>query len=393
MKRKKFGVIYSIGAPFGGVGVGYTAYNAVKWGSYKYGHLQKLICRNFEAKDMSRENVVSFPWIKYIILPFRAAQMLFKWDWICPFSYTDRLYGWLAAKQVTKCDIFHSWMGYSSEGLKKAKKLGAIKIIECASSHPRNQMKLLQEEHRRFPFSSSPPGESKDLERLEQELTDADYIMIPSDFVEQSFIEQGFSRKKLIKIPFGVDLQKFSSKKNKKDKKFRCICVGSIQLRKGIQYILRAWDELKLENAELIVVGRVYPDVHKIVAKYKGNPTIKFIGFADPRKYYKISDVFVFPSIEEGSALVGYEAMASSLPLITTFNSGSIARNNKEGFIIPLRNNSILKEKIKFMYDNPKICEKMGRAARKLVENYTWEKYGERLVKEYERVIEERKKA
>lgn len=134
-------------------------------------------------------------------------------------------------------------------------------------------------------------------------------------------------------------------------------------------------------------MGRVWPDAKEICEKYKNNKTIKFVGFTNPKEYYGISDVFVFPSIEEGSALVTYEAMASGLPLITTFNSGSIARDKKEGFIIPIRNIKVLKEKILYFYRNPKQIEKMGKAARKLVENYSWERYEERLVEAYKKIL------
>jgi len=146
--------------------------------------------------------------------------------------------------------------------------------------------------------------------------------------------------------------------------------------------------ELKLDTSYL----RGWPDAHKVVDKYKNNKTIKFVGFADPKEYYKQADVFVLPTIEEGSALVGYEAMASGLPLITTFNSGSIARDKKDGFIVPIRDIPKLKEKIKFMQDNPKKCAEMGKSARKYVEGFTWEKYGEDLVKEYEKIIAKKEK-
>jgi len=64
--------------------------------------------------------------------------------------------------------------------------------------------------------------------------------------------------------------------------------------------------------------------------EYKNNKTIKFIGFTKNLKYYyEMSDVFVFPSLEEGSSLATSEAMAAGLPSIVTFNIGPIARDKK----------------------------------------------------------------
>ena len=388
MNKTKIDVIYNIGVEFGGVGTGYTAYNAVKWGAYKHNSLKKLLCRTNKSKDIPKNKTISFPWLRYLMLPFRAAQMIFKWDWICPFPYVDPIYGYLASKNVSKCDIYHGWCGYSLMGIKRAKKLGAITIVECASPHPRS--KLLSDEFKKYHKEFQ--VDEKIIKRNEVELAAADYILIPSDFVEKSFLEKGYDKNRLIKIPFGVDLKNFSTTKNKNDNKFRVIFVGSVQLRKGIQYLLKAWDELKLKNAELLVVGRIWPDAQEVCKNYFDNPTIKFLGFdSNPKKYYEKSDVFVFPSIEEGSALVSYEAMASGLPLIVTPNTGSVMRDGKEGFIIPIRNVNKLKEKIKYMYNHPEIVKKMGKNARKLVEQYSWEKYGENLFKEYLRILDERK--
>ncbi|MGY8954541.1 MAG: glycosyltransferase, partial [Flavobacteriales bacterium] len=51
------------------------------------------------------------------------------------------------------------------------------------------------------------------------------------------------------------------------------------------------------------------------------------------QEYYMNADVFVLPSLCEGSATVIYEAMSFGLPIITTNNSGSIIENGNEGFI------------------------------------------------------------
>ena len=387
MNKTKIDVIYNIGVEFGGVGTGYTAYNAVKWGAYKHNSLKKLLCRTNKSKDIPKNKTISFPWLRYLMLPFRAAQMIFKWDWICPFPYVDPIYGYLASKNVSKCDIYHGWCGYSLMGIKRAKKLGAITIVECASPHPRS--KLLSDEFKKY--NKEFQVDEKIIKRNEVELAAADYILIPSDFVEQSFLEKGYEKSRFIKIPFGVDLKKFVPAK-KNDKKFRLIFVGSVQLRKGIQYLLPAWEELQLKNAELVIVGRTWPDAAEVVKKYKDNKSIKFLGFCpNPSKYLQQSSVFVSPSIEEGSALTTYEAMATGLPLIATPNTGSVMRNGKEGFIIPIRDINKLKEKIKYMYDNPEIVKQMAKNARKLMEQYSWEKYGENLFKEYLRVLDERK--
>lgn len=384
--KNKPEVIHSIGAVFGGTGIGSIVYNAVKWGAYGQGSLKKLICLSYLKTDIPKKKIVSFPFLRYFGLPFRAIQMLLKLKSFNPYKYLDPFYDSFASKKLEKCDVYHGWRNHSLKCLKKAKKLGAVTIVESPNSHPLTARKLLNEESKRF-GTGKIISNKKGIKRMIEEMEIADYVTAPSDFVYKSLVENGIPKEKILKIPYGVDITKFSDKKDKKDKKFRAIFVGSIQLRKGLQYLLKAWDELKLENSELIIVGRVWPDAHQVVSKYKNKPTIKFVGFADPREYYKQSDVFVFPTIEEGSALVTYEAMASGLPLITTFNSGTIARHGKEALITPLRDIPGLKKAIRDLYNNPNKVKKMGKASRKLVENYTWEDYGNNLIKVHKKIL------
>ena len=47
------------------------------------------------------------------------------------------------------------------------------------------------------------------------------------------------------------------------------------------------------------------------------------------------ADVFVFPSLFEGSAVVTYEALACGLPSVVTPSAGSVVRDGAEGFLVP----------------------------------------------------------
>jgi glycosyltransferase involved in cell wall biosynthesis len=170
--------------------------------------------------------------------------------------------------------------------------------------------------------------------------------------------------------------------------KFIALFVGEVGLRKGVPYLLQAWSELNLKNAELWLVGAVVPGIKKIVEKYHGREDIKFLGFQRniPELMTK-ADIFVFPSIEEGSALVTYEAMAAGLPVVTTTNSGSVVRDGQEGFVLPIRDVEKLKEKIRILYNDRDLRGKMGEAGRRRAEEFTWFNYGENLVKAYEQII------
>jgi glycosyltransferase involved in cell wall biosynthesis len=96
----------------------------------------------------------------------------------------------------------------------------------------------------------------------------------------------------------------------------------------------------------------------------------------------------VLPSVEEGSALVTYEAMACGLPLIVTPNTGAVARDGVDGFVIPARDVGALQEKILYLYEHGDERRRMAESARQYVlENFTWDDYGDRIVSAYSKMI------
>jgi len=381
-------VIYSSSSIFGGHGVGSVAYYTVLE-AYKRGMIDKILCFDYELREIKPEKIIAFRFLHHLLrYPLRAIQKFF-FKTFDQDRYKSAIYDFLVSKKINNCDIFHGGATTCKKSLIKAKKNGAICILDYWSTHILKQNELMEEEYKllgkKWFFNSE-----KTRRQVLDEFEIADYISIPSNFVYQSFIEKGFPKEKLIIIPFGVDLKKFSTFKDKKDNKFRVIFLGQVTIRKGIHYLLKAWKELNLKNAELIVVGNICDDVRGIVNKYKNDKSIHFEGFKDSQECYKESDVFVFPSIEEGSALVTYEAMASGLPIIATTNTGSIARNKKDGFIIPIRDVNALKNKILYFYNNPKEIERMGKNAREYVKDFTWERYGKGVIKMYEMALKKK---
>lgn len=78
--------------------------------------------------------------------------------------------------------------------------------------------------------------------------------------------------------------------------------------------------------------------------------------------------------------------MACGLPIITTTNAQGIVVNNKNGFIIPIRDVNAIKEKIKFFYYNPEMIKKMGNESIKLINNK--EKFSTSVFEIYKKIKE-----
>jgi len=274
--------------------------------------------------------------------------------------------------------------------LKRAKQLGAIAIVDRGSSHAQYNKEVLQEEYNKLGVIKwLPPASIIEKELREYEL--ADYILIPSEFVRRSFIKKGMPDSKLIKIPYGVDLTYFYPTK-KEDDTFRILYVGGMHLRKGVHYLLEAFAQLELPNAELWLIGSQSEEIKPFFKKYAGH--FRYFNHLPQNelfKYYSQCSVFAICSIEEGMAMVQAQAMACALPLICTTNSGGedLIREGEEGFVVPIRDVELLKERIAWCYENQKLCQAMGDSARKRILDYhTWDDYGDSLVQ----VLEEKRR-
>jgi glycosyltransferase involved in cell wall biosynthesis len=294
-------------------------------------------------------------------------------------------------------DILIGWSGFSYYSFEKAKKFNCIKVLERGSSHILYQSKILKEEYNRLNLATYLPSK-KTIETELKEYELADYICVPSEFARKTFIEKGFSKKKIIKIPYGVDIKNFYPNFNKdksfdNNKKFTIISTGSISVRKGSIYLLRAFKELNLLNAELIFVGSIDNDLKVILSKYSSMKNIKFYNKQPQSKlkeFYNKADVFVLFSVEEGLSMVQIQAMACGLPVICTYNTGGseIVDNGINGFVLPIRNMKLLKKKILLLYNSPDLLKKMKRKAYNKAKNFmSWDIYGQKMVTFYNKII------
>lgn len=210
--------------------------------------------------------------------------------------------------------------------------------------------KLLQEEEELWSQWSLTPFTVNEydlkLQRREHQEQDlADAIICGSDFVKDSLTARGVDANKITVVSLGrvkQETQKapqdFYERPQKTKDGLKILFVGSVNLRKGIPYLLEALKKLKGEIPFICkVVGSIEIKPERI-AEYQD--VCEFLGRiprSQVKDLYAWADVFVLPSICEGSAMVTYEAMSSGVPVITTYNSGSIVRDGIDGVIVPIR--------------------------------------------------------
>jgi glycosyltransferase involved in cell wall biosynthesis len=294
------------------------------------------------------------------------------------------LFDLVSSLYLNECNILHVISSQGTRTLQKAKKKGTIIIVDERGAHPTHRRKLLEEEYARFRCSSSTEEFFENIRKQEYEL--ADFILVPSQYVFDSFVKMGINEHKLFIVPYGVDLGVFQQIP-KIDKTFRVLYVGRVSLAKGVHYLLEAYRQLELKNAELLLIGQIEEVFKPILKKYAGIfKHISNVSNKELYKFYSNSSVFVLPSLSDSFGLVSLEAMACGLPIIVTENCGAVTRDGKDGFVIPIRDVKALKEKILTLYENEDLRQQMGNSAKEYIKNFTWEHYGQKVVQAYREI-------
>jgi glycosyltransferase involved in cell wall biosynthesis len=359
----------------------------------KYGHLSQLITSypKFAAvkygvpeekiNSVLRKEIIQRVWEKF---PLKNL-----WN---PQFFLLEAFDKRAGELLAPHDIFVGASSASLHTMSRAKKMGAVSVVERGAAHILYQDKILKEEYEKFGIQprlfqlAHPKVISKEL----QEYAEADYISVPSLFAKKTFLDAGFSEGKLIHVPYGVNLEEFKTGL-KEDDVFRVVYAGGMTLQKGVHYLLRVFAELNLSNSELLLIGTKSPEIEPFFKKYAGH--YKWIGHVQQKElahHYSRSSVFVLNSIHDGFGMVIIQAMACGLPIIATENTGGpdIVRDGQNGFIIPIRSPEKLKEKLVYLHENQEAGKRMGAVAEELVKDgFTWTDYGEKMVKEYKRIL------
>ena len=122
---------------------------------------------------------------------------------------------------------------------------------------------------------------------------------------------------------------------SKEDEGLRAVFVGRCEPRKGLHYALEAWIESgAAERGTFTICGNFYPGYREVLEPMLRHPSVTVQGWVDdPGKLMRESDVFLLPSVEEGSAFVTYEAQASGCALVVSDATGARCEHMQQGLV------------------------------------------------------------
>ena len=353
----------------------------------KLGYLRELFIPRYNQSDIRNiRNSIPVFLLKAVMFRsrrIRGAKPTERY-WTCEAH--DR---WVARNLRKGADLLLAEGQIALYSIRRAKQLGMVTVVDRTNSHIAHQSEICDEENRKLGIKWS-TNSMRVIRKGIQEYEEADYTFVLSSFVAKSFLDRGYPREKLLHVLPGIDLQPFRQIE-KDDKTFRVLYCGWACGKKGTHYLLQAFSALKLNDAELWLIGGIAEEMLPFLEKYKGSyKAMGHINRSELYKYYSQGNVFVLPSLEEGLAKVTIEAMACGLPVIATANTGAedVIRKGVDGFIVPIRDIDALKEKIIYMYENRSICREMGQNARERVHaSFTLEQYVNRMSTAFAKII------
>lgn len=234
------------------------------------------------------------------------------------------------------------------------------------------------------------PQEQEDLIRF-YNANPAKIEIIPAGFDPNQFWPIG---KQLAKVALGL---------NSNEKVI--LQLGRLVPRKGVDTVIRGFSLLKEQiSAKLLIVGgesdipdpAITPEIGRLrsIAEEEGvGDKVIFIGRRGRetlRCYYSAADIFITTPWYEPFGITPVEAMACGTPVIGS-NVGGIkftVRNGETGYLVPPNDPTAIAERIKYLYENPKLTEVLRQQAiARANDLFTWANVSNALANLYEQVI------
>ena len=132
---------------------------------------------------------------------------------------------------------------------------------------------------------------------------------------------------------------------------FVIICVANLLANKGHRYLLEAFESLGRPNTKLLLIGDgpERQNLEDQITKYQSKGNIIFLGKrTDISNLFKISNIFVLPTLFEGMSNAIMEAMASGVPVITTDipENRELITHNETGLLCPAKDTKCISDTI-----------------------------------------------
>ena len=240
---------------------------------------------------------------------------------------------------------------------------------------------ILDEAYRRAGLSPAHGITEAAQEEELRKLSTADWIFAPSPMVLRSLTDAGIPACKILPSSYGwsPDRMKAVRRQRPAEAPPAFLFVGTICIRKGAHLLLDAWAGAAIRGT-LSFYGMMQREVEQVAGPLLSRPDVRIHGHVENiAQAFADSDVFVFPTLEEGSPQVTYEAASHGLAILTSpMGAGPIVRDGIEGIVHDPYDREGWIGELRRLGADPDLRARLGAAARARALEFTWRRVGER---------------
>ncbi len=243
------------------------------------------------------------------------------------------------------------FFGFNSNCLEALELLGERQIFTVLDQVDPGLVEedIVLAEAERWPGWEGSPGRMSQSywDRVKAEWAAANLVLVNSNWSREALVRQGVPDEKIIVVPLALDVaHDHVLTPVNPEGPLKVLWLGSVILRKGIQYLVEAARKLERLNVEFLLAGPLGISEHA-VRSFPCN--IKVLGRVTRDQlsvHYRQAHVFVLPTLSDGYAITQLEAMAHGLPVVTTPNCGNVVTDGVDGLIVPARDSQALADAI-----------------------------------------------
>jgi glycosyltransferase involved in cell wall biosynthesis len=357
-----------------------------KWGG-KMGRLlgkEKLASRRCDGIPPAKVHERPWPLLRHRIRARLKPSSARDW-----FMANDAFDTWAAVQlQGSRSHAFVGSETCAEKSFVVAGERGIIRVLDCPQWHPASLKRVLNEGARRMglrePKSLDTPAMAR---RKEREFESAEWLLVYSDAHRHSFERAGIPAAQIFQCPLWVDQTLWHPEPRPVSvtKTFRVVFAGSVNLRKGIFFLLEAIKQCT-KTVELTLAGPINEEGHSILRKTR--VPYRAVGVQTKtalRRLYAAHDILVLPSLADSFGFVALEAMACGLPVIVTQNCGVPVPDS--AWRVPVMDSEAIARRLEHYAENREALERDGLLAQQFARQFTPERYRDQIKNLFRRIL------
>jgi D-inositol-3-phosphate glycosyltransferase len=380
-------VLYSFPHTLGRVGIGTTALHQIR-GLIKAGAAVHVCCTSLADDLDGAAEVMKTMVVRRRRVPHRAIGVFRA------YAYHDMRVAHLLQRRPRDFDVVHTWPAGCLRTLRAASQVSIPSFREAPSEYTgaayARAMAEASAANISLPRKHSHRFNAGRLEREHREFAAADFLLVPSDYVEASFEKAGYEPDKLLRHRYGYDpAHFFPATEVIEGGPLRALFVGRGEPNKGLHLALEAWiASSACSSGTFTICGAILPAYAEKLRPMLEHSSVRLLGFVDDvGSVMREADVLILPSITEGSALVTYEAQASGCVPLVSEAAGAPCRHLEDGLVHEPGDVGTLTEHVRLVDADRSMLRQLRLRGLDNASGLTWDAAGEHLLSLYDEVL------